>query len=95
MIFRESMQPDCLYSLGMQNCYIMFYQELQSCLIFSVFFNPWVDEFHKIAEAGRDLWLSSGPTPQLKQGHPELVTQDNIEAAFEYFQGWRVHNLPG
>lgn len=94
VIFRESMQPDCLYSLGMQNCCIMFYQRLQSCLIFPVFFYAWADEFHRIAEVGRELWMSSGPTPQLKQAYLELVTQDNTEAAFEYLQGWRVHNLP-
>ena len=45
---------------------------------------------HCMAEVGRDLWRSSGPTPLLKQGHPEPVAQDH-----EYLQGWRLHNHLG
>lgn len=30
-----------------------------------------------------DLWRSSGPTPLLKQVHPELLVQDHIQKAFE------------
>lgn len=28
------------------------------------------------AEVGRELWRSSGPSPVLKQGHTEPITQD-------------------
>jgi len=42
---------------------------------------------------GRDLQGSSGPTSLLKQGHLEQVTQDLVQAGFEYPQ--RLHNLPG
>ena len=48
-----------------------------------------------MAEVGRDLWRSSGPTPLLKQGHPEQAAQDCVQMAFEYLQGWRLHSLPG
>ena len=50
---------------------------------------------HRMVEVGRDLWRSSGPTPVLKQGHLELVAQAHGQMAFEYLQGWRLHNLPG
>uniref|UniRef100_A0A8C0ES58 receptor protein-tyrosine kinase n=1 Tax=Bubo bubo TaxID=30461 RepID=A0A8C0ES58_BUBBB len=33
--------------------------------------------------------------PLLKQGHLELVAHNHIQTAFEYLQGWRLHNLPG
>lgn len=62
MIFRESMQPELLYSLGIQNCCITFYQGIQSGLILSVFAYAWIYEFHKIVEVGVDVWMSSGPT---------------------------------
>jgi len=45
---------------------------------------------HRMAEAGRDLWRSFCPTPLLKQGHLELVAQDNVRMAFEYLQGGRL-----
>jgi len=41
---------------------------------------------------GRDHWGSSGPT---KQGHPEQVAQDRVQAGLEYLQGRRLHSLPG
>jgi len=44
---------------------------------------------HRAAEVGRDLWMSSGPTPLLKQGHLEKAAQDHAQMTFEYFQGWR------
>jgi len=40
-------------------------------------------ENHRMGEIGRDLWMSSGPTPVLKQGHLELAAQDCIQTAFE------------
>jgi len=49
----------------------------------------------RLAEVGRDFWRLSGPTTLLKQGHPEQVAQDRIQAAFEYLQGWRLHHLSG
>ena len=48
-----------------------------------------------MGETGGDLWRSSGPTPVLKQGHLEQVAQDCIQMAFQYLQGWRLHNLSG
>ena len=42
-----------------------------------------------------DLWRSCSPKPLLKQGHPEPVAQDRVQTAFEYIQGWRLHNLSG
>ena len=48
-----------------------------------------------MVEVGRDLWRSFGPTPLLKQGHVEGVAQDCVQMAFEYLQGWRLHNLSG
>ena len=48
-----------------------------------------------MAEVGRDLWRSSAPTTLLKQGHLQLVAQDHVQTAFEYLQGWRIHNLSG
>lgn len=31
----------------------------------------------------RDTWRSSGPTPQLKQGHLQQAGPDNVQMAFE------------
>jgi len=44
---------------------------------------------------GRNLWRSSSPTPLLKQGHLKQVSQDLVQAGFEYLQRRRLHNLPG
>ena len=44
---------------------------------------------------GKDVCRSSGPTTLLKQGHLDLVTQDHVQTAFEYLQGWRLRNLSG
>lgn len=38
---------------------------------------------------------SPGPPPLLKQGHLQLVSQDHVQPAFEYYQGWTCHNLCG
>jgi len=46
-----------------------------------------------MAEAGSDLWRSSGLTLLLKQGYLEPVAQDQME--FEYLQGGRLYNLSG
>jgi len=48
-----------------------------------------------VVEVGRDLQRSSGPTLLLKQGHLKPVAQDCVQVAFEYLQGWRLHNLSG
>lgn len=32
-----------------------------------------------MVEFGRDLWMSSGPPPLLKQSHPELVAQNLVQ----------------
>ena len=45
-------------------------------------------------------WSGKGPlkvtwsNPLHKQGHLEPVAQDCVQSAFEYLQGWRLHNLP-
>ena len=33
--------------------------------------------------------------PWLEQGHLEQFAQDHVQKAFEYLQGWRLHNLSG
>ena len=38
---------------------------------------------------------TTGPTPLLEQGHLQPVSQDHDQTAFEYLQGWRLHQLPG
>ncbi|PKU47740.1 hypothetical protein llap_1940 [Limosa lapponica baueri] len=48
------------------------------------FFTILISEHHRMVEVGRDIWRSSSPTPLLKQGHPEQVTQDHVPSAFEY-----------
>lgn len=45
---------------------------------------------HRITEVGRDLWRSLGPTPLLRQGHPE---QDHIHPRMGCAQD-RIHPLP-
>lgn len=47
-----------------------------------------------MAEVGRDLKTSSGLNPLLKQDHPEVVAQDRVKKAFEYFQGVRTFSTP-
>jgi len=44
---------------------------------------------------GRDLWVSSSPTPLPKQGHLERAAQDRVQAGLEYLQRRRLHSLPG
>jgi len=44
---------------------------------------------------GGDLWGSSSPTLLLKQDHLQQAAQDLVQAAFEYLQRRRLHNLPG
>jgi len=55
----------------------------------------WWSVLHRMAEVGRDLWRSSGPSPLLKQDHLEQVAQDHVQMASEYLQGWRLHSLFG
>jgi len=44
---------------------------------------------------GRDLCGSSSPTLLPKQGHLQQAAQDLAQAALEYLQRRRLHNLPG
>jgi len=46
-------------------------------------------------EIERELCRSSGPTLLLKQGLLLLATQEGVQTAFEYLQGWRLHSLSG
>ena len=48
-----------------------------------------------MAEVGRELWRSSGPTPCLKQGHLALAAQARVQMAHDCLQGWRVHHSVG
>lgn len=48
-----------------------------------------------MVKAGRDLWISSCPTPLLKLVHLETVAWDRVQTAFEYLQGVRLNNIPG
>lgn len=51
---------------------------------------------HRMVEAGRvNLWRSSGPTSQPKQGYLQPVAQDHVQLALEYVHGWGLYNLPG
>lgn len=59
--------------------------ELQACL--------WqLLQTHRMVEAGRNLWISSHPTPLPKQGHLWPVTQEHVPLDFNYLQVWRVHS---
>lgn len=42
---------------------------------------------HRMFETGRNLWMSSGPSPLIKQGHLEPVAHDCVLMGFEYLQG--------
>jgi len=42
-----------------------------------------------MAEAGRDLQRSCGPTTLLRQGHLDPTAQDHVQMASEYLQWWR------
>jgi len=46
-----------------------------------------------MAEVGRDLWRSSGPSTLFKESNLDAVVQDHVQTAFG-LQGWRLHNLP-
>jgi len=55
-----------------------------------------ISQNHRRVEVGRDLWRASGPTSLIKQGHHlELVVQDPVQLAFDYLQGWRLHDFSG
>jgi len=63
---------------------------LQSC-----FLDFWhaASQNHRMVEVKRDLWMSSGPKPMLREDHLKRVAQDQM--AFEYLRRWRLYNLPG
>lgn len=53
--------------------------------------SSWKQLKHRVVEVWRDLWRSSCPSPQLKQGYLEPVAQDHVKMTFEYLQGtWRT-----
>jgi len=55
-----------------------------------------VNLYHRITEwltMEGTFWRSCGPTTLLNQGHLETVSQDHVQMAFEYLQGWRTHSL--
>ena len=41
---------------------------------------------YRMVEAGKDLWQPSSTTSLLRQGHSEHITQDSVQAAFEYLK---------
>ena len=50
---------------------------------------------YRMLEVKRDLWRSSGQHRLLKQDHLQPISQDHVQMAFEYLQGWRHHNFFG
>lgn len=48
-----------------------------------------MEQHHRVVEFGRGLWISSSPSPLLKQ-----VTQV-VQSGLEYLQGWTLHNSSG
>lgn len=58
-------------------------------------FEDWSLQNHRTVKTKRELWGSSGPASQLKEGLPELVAQDYVQMAFEYLQGWRLQSPSG
>ena len=48
-----------------------------------------------MAEVGRNLWRSSGPSPLHKQGHRESVTQDHVQVTFTVSEHGDSTTLPG
>ena len=50
--------------------------------------------FHRVVEAGRDLWRSSSPMPCSKQDDLEQVAQDHVRQGLEYQQGGTTHHIP-
>jgi len=48
-----------------------------------------------MVKVGSDFWRSSRPTYPLTQGPLEPAPQDHVQVAFQYLQGWRLHNLSG
>jgi len=49
---------------------------------------------HRMLGVGRDLERSSSWIPLLEQEHLGQVTQERVQAGFEYLQRWRLHNPP-
>jgi len=54
-----------------------------------------ISQNHRVFGAGRDLYVSSSPTPLLKQGHLQQAAQDRMQVGLEYLQRRKLHNLPG
>lgn len=50
-----------------------------------------VKQSHRMAEFGRNLWESSCPTVLHQQGQIEPVVQDQVQTAFKYLPGCRLH----
>lgn len=44
---------------------------------------------------GKNLCRPCGPSPMLKQGHPEMISQACVQMAFEYLHGWRFNDRTG
>jgi len=57
--------------------------------------HPTESQNHRMVGVGRDLCGSSSPTPLMKQGHLQQAAEDLVQAALEYLQRRRLHNLPG
>lgn len=59
---------------------------LKQCWCEQCWFNGWCaglgeSQNYRMVEVGRDLWRSSCPGPLLRQGHPEPVAQDHVQAS--------------
>ena len=76
-------------------CFITLFVVVHHAVSSDPCFTILISQNHRMVEVGRDIWMSSSPTLLLKQGHLGQVTQDHARSAFEYLQGWRLHNLSG
>lgn len=50
---------------------------------------------YRRVDIGKDVWISLGPSFQLRLGHLELLAQDCVQMTFKYFQGWKLHSFSG
>ena len=52
-----------------------------------------ISQNHRIVGIGRDFLRSCSPSPQLKQGQLEQVSQDHVQLNFEYLHRWRYSSM--
>ena len=72
------------------SCYVEQQTLVNTCIrgciqVLVDFFHSWITEKQGMVEVGRDLW--SNPF--------RASCPDHVKIAFEYLQGWRLHNFSG